>query len=48
MKMKMRRVLLQKIYNNEKSCDKIVEVGIMVIMIKEILIYFHNDLIGQI
>jgi hypothetical protein len=48
MKMKMRRVLLQKIHNNDKSCHEIVEVVMMVIMIKEILIYLHNKLIGQI
>lgn len=41
----MRTVLLQKIHNNDKSCDEIVEVVIM-IMIKEILIYLHNELIG--
>lgn len=46
--MKMRRVLLQKIHNNDKSCDETVEVVIMVIMINEILIYLHNKLIGQI
>lgn len=46
--MKMRRVLLQKIHNNDKSCDEIVEVVIMVIMRKEILIYLHNELMGQI
>jgi len=46
MKMKTRRVLLQKIHNNDKSCDEIVEVVIMVIMIKEILIYLHNELMG--
>jgi hypothetical protein len=45
---KNEEVLLQKIHNNDKSCDEIVEVVIMVIMIKEILIYLHNELKGQI
>jgi hypothetical protein len=44
-------VLLQNnvlLHNNDKSCDEKVEVLIMVIMIKEILIYLHNELKGQI
>jgi hypothetical protein len=48
MKMKMRTVLLQKIHYNDISCDETVEAVIMVIMIKEILMYLHNELIGQI